>query len=279
MPGRLYVVSLPIGNLEDITLRAIRTLRTVDFIVAEDTRTTRRVLDRYRIKTPFVASYYQGVEAERAAGLVALLEEGKDLALVSDAGTPLVSDPGYPLVRAAAQAGISIIPIPGPSAAIAALVASGLPADHVAFDGAVPRKAGERSAYLESIRGEERTVILYESPHRLLATLGAIEAMFPKRRVVLCRELTKVHEEVLRGTAGEIRGILEARGAVRGECALVIEGQAAEAAEGEAVDRLVALFQAEGVPPRAAVKILIEGFGLRRNQAYRLVHRGKDDER
>ncbi len=272
MPGRLYVVSLPIGNLEDITLRAIRTLRAVDFIVAEDTRTTRRILARYRIKTPFIGSYYQGVEAERAAGLVQLLEEGRDLALVSDAGTPLVSDPGYPLVRAVVAAGVPIVPVPGPTAAIAALVASGLPADHVAFDGAVPRKSGERRAYLESIRGEGRTVILYESPHRLLVTLVAIEGAFPERRVVLCRELTKVHEEVLRGTAREVREILEARGEARGESVLLLEGGTPARVEDEAVRRLAALLKEEGIPPRTAVRILVEGFGLRRNQAYRLVH-------
>jgi len=273
MPGRLYVVSLPIGNLEDLTVRAIRTLRAVDFIVAEDTRTTRRVLDRYRIKTPFVASYYQGVEAQRASGLLRLLQEGKHLALVSDAGTPLLSDPGYPLVRAAAEAGLDIVPIPGPSAAMAALVASGLPADHFAFDGAVPRKAGERRAYLESIRGEARTVILYESPHRLLKTLEAIEAVIPNRRIVLCRELTKVHEEVVRGTAREIRERLDARGPVRGECTLVLEGQEiSQSGDEEAAARLAALLAEEGVSSRAAVRILVDGFGLRRNRAYDLVH-------
>lgn len=272
MPGCLYVVSLPIGNLEDITVRAIRTLRAIDFIVAEDTRTTRRVLDRYAIKTPFLGSYYQGVEAERAAGLVKLLQEGKDLALVSDAGTPLVSDPGYPLVRAAVEAGITVVPIPGPSAAIAALVASGLPADHFAFDGAVPRKAGERRAYLESIRDEARTVIVYESPHRLLVTLRAIEEITPDRRIVLCRELTKRHEEAVRGTAGEVRERLEAHGPVRGECALVLEGGKPMEIGDEAAARLAALLADEGVPSRTAVRILAEGFGLRRNRAYELVH-------
>jgi 16S rRNA (cytidine1402-2'-O)-methyltransferase len=223
MSGSLYLVSLPIGNMEDITLRAIKTLRMVDLIVAEDTRNTRRVLARYRIRTPFTKSYYQGVEKARVDPLLSLLAEGKDLALVSDAGTPLISDPGYPLVRAAIEGGFIVIPVPGPTAAITALVASGLPADHFAFDGAIPRKAGERRAYFEKIRSERRTIIVYESPHRLPSTLETIAEVLPDRMLVLARELTKVHEEFLHGRAGEILEILKARGEVKGECVLLIE--------------------------------------------------------
>jgi len=274
MAGQLYLVSLPIGNLEDITLRAIKTLREVNLIVAEDTRNTRRVLDRYRIKTPFSRSYYQGVEKERVEPILSLLKEGKDLALVSDAGTPLVSDPGYPLVRAAIAAEIAVIPIPGPTAAIAALVASGLPTDHFVFDGTVPRKEGERRAYLEAIREGQRTIILYESPHRLLTTLKEIAKVFPDRRVVLARELTKIHEEFLRGSASEILQTLDVRSEVKGECVLLIEGEkrSARKTEPHNVKEAVLLLKKEGIPNRTAVKILMCCLDLPRNEAYRLIH-------
>lgn len=274
MAGHLYLVSLPIGNLEDITLRAIRILRAVDLIVAEDTRNTRRVLERYCIKTPFSRSYYQGVERKRAEPILSLLKEGKDLALVSDAGTPLISDPGYPLVRATIEAGIPVIPIPGPTAAIAALVASGLPTDHFAFDGTVPRKEGERRAYLEAIREEQRTIILYESPHRLLTTLKEIAKVLPERRVVLARELTKIYEEFLRGSASEILQTLDARSEIKGECVLLIEGEKGSARKTESVDvkEVVSLLKKEGISNRTAMKILMYCLDLPRNEAYRLIH-------
>jgi 16S rRNA (cytidine1402-2'-O)-methyltransferase len=274
MAGSLYIVSLPIGNMEDITLRAIKTLRAVDFIVAEDTRNTRRILDRYCITTPFRRSYYQGVERERVDSLLSLLEEGKDLALVSDAGTPLISDPGYPLVRAAIKAGFVVIPIPGSTAAIAALVSSGLATDHFAFDGAIPRKEGERRAYFERIRSERRTIIAHESPHRLLPTLETIAEILPDRTIVLARELTKVHEEFLRGSPGEILEILQARGEIKGECVLLIAGnrESDSPHDHEAAKRLVALLKEEGISNKVAVKILIEALDLPRNEAYRLVH-------
>jgi len=274
MTGHLYLVSLPIGNLEDITLRAIKTLREVNMIVAEDTRNTRRVLERYCIKTPFSRSYYQGVERKRAEPILSLLKEGKDLALVSDAGTPLISDPGYPLVRATIEAGIPVIPIPGPTAAIAALVASGLPTDHFAFDGTVPRKEGERRAYLEAIREEQRTIILYESPHRLLTTLKEIAKVLPERRVVLARELTKIYEEFLRGSASEILQTLDARSEIKGECVLLIEGEKRSARKTESVDvkEVVSLFKKEGISNRTAMKILMCCLDLPRNEAYRLIH-------
>jgi len=274
MTGHLYLVSLPIGNLEDITLRAIKTLREVNMIVAEDTRNTRRVLERYCIKTPFSRSYYQGVERKRAEPILSLLKEGKDLALVSDAGTPLISDPGYPLVRATIEAGIPVIPIPGPTAAIAALVASGLPTDHFAFDGTVPRKEGERRAYLEAIREEQRTIILYESPHRLLTTLKEIAKVLPERRVVLARELTKIYEEFLRGSASEILQTLDARSEIKGECVLLIEGEKglARKTEPHNVKEAVSLLKKEGISNRTAMKILMCCLDLPRNEAYRLIH-------
>lgn len=274
MPGKLYLVSLPIGNLEDITLRAIKTLRRVDLIVAEDTRNTRRVLDRYRIGTPFSRSLYQGVERQRVAPLLSLLEEGKDLALVSDAGTPLLSDPGYPLVRAAVEADIAVVPIPGPTAAIAALVASGLPTDHFVFDGMLPRRGTARRGYVERIREETRTVVCYESPHRLLETLDVIAEVLPERTIVLARELTKMHEEFLRGGAAQLMERLQARGGVKGECVLLIEGadQPQRKWDVDAVEELASLLREEGVSGRLAVKLLMRGFGVSRNEAYRLIH-------
>jgi len=274
MPGKLYLVSLPIGNLEDITLRAIKTLRGVDLIVAEDTRNTRRVLDRYHIGTAFSRSLYQGVEKQRVECLLSLLEEGKDLALVSDAGTPLLSDPGYPLVRAAVEADVAVVPIPGPTAAIAALVASGLPTDHFVFDGMLPRGGTARRGYVERIREETRTVVCYDSPHRLLETLDIIAEILPQRTIVLARELTKVHEEFLRGGAAQLVERLQARGGVKGECVLLIKGadQPQRKWDADAMEEFASLLKEEGVSGRLAVKLLMRGFGVSRNEAYRLIH-------
>lgn len=273
--GRLYLVSLPIGNLADITLRAIKTLRAVNFIIAEDTRTTRKLLTHYRIETPFYRSYYQGVERTRITPILELLNQGKDLALVSEAGTPLISDPGYPLVRAAVDAGLSVIPIPGPTALIAALVASGLPTDRFVFEGAVPRKMSERRARFEALEDETRTTVFYESPHRLLATLKVLGETLPKRTIVLARELTKLHEAFLRGRAAVLLELLHTHDSVKGEYVLLIEGKVpADSKEPSAgFGRLVALLEEETIPKKTAVKILARGFGLPRNVAYRLVHK------
>ncbi len=274
MSGILYVVSTPIGNLADITLRAISTLRTVDHIVAEDTRNTRRILSRYRITTPFTVSYYQGVERERVAPLLSLLEGGKNLALVSDAGTPLISDPGYPLVRAALEHGISVVPVPGATALIAALIGSGLPTDHFAFDGALPRKRGERDAYLRSIAREARTIIVHSSPHRVFSDLEAIASILPERTIVLARELTKVHEEFLRGSAREVLDVLQARGEAKGECILVIDGARPSQEQGNRIlaEELAALLREEGITGRGALRILMQATNMKRNDVYRLLH-------
>lgn len=224
MSGRLYICPTPIGNLEDMTLRAIRTLREVDLIVAEDSRRSRILLKRYNIKTPFTASYYQGVERERVSGLIKLLEEGKEIALISDAGTPLIADPGYPLVREAIARGFPVVALPGPTALIPALILSGFPPYPFIFDGGPPRKAKQRREYFQGLRTERRTVVLYESPHRILATLKIIAELLPEREVALCRELSKLHEEVLRGRPGELLEVLEQRAKVKGELVLVIRG-------------------------------------------------------
>lgn len=273
MTGTLYVVALPIGNLEDITIRAVRILRSVDGILAEDTRVTRRVLARYRIETPFFSSVFQGSERQRSSWLVERLRAGVNLALVSDAGTPLISDPGFPLVRAAIDADIDVVPVPGPTAAIAGLIASGLPSDRFCFEGAVPRRSGERRTLFDRLRGETRTIILFESPHRLLSTLQDLDAVLPDRRVVLARELTKQHEELLRGTAAELLGELGDRAPLRGECVVLLGGAAAESGpDPRRIEAILARLREAGVGNRTIVQVLVEGFGLARNDAYALVH-------
>jgi len=275
MTGTLYLVALPIGNLEDITIRAIRTLRAVDGILAEDTRVSKRILDRYRIETPFFSSVFQGGERQRVGWLVGEIRSGKSLALVSDAGTPLISDPGYPLVRAVIAAGLPVVPIPGPSAAICGLIASGLPVDRFCFEGSVPRKPGERRALLERLRHEPRTVVLFDSPRRLVATLRDLAAVHPNREVTVARELTKQHEEFLRGAPGEVLDALESREQVKGECVLVLAGSADEVGPDLARIRgaLAALREA-GLASKTIVGILIAAFGVARNEAYALVHDG-----
>lgn len=217
-------MATPIGNLEDITLRAMRTLKEVDLIVAEDTRHSRRLLAHYEIKTPLWRSLFKGTEHERVEPLIGLLKSGKSIALISDAGTPLIQDPGYPLVREAVAAGIRVVPIPGPTALIAALIASGLPTDHFIFDGVPPKGEGKRRKYFESLRDETRTVVLYESPHRILKTLKTIVEVLPERAIVVCRELTKAYEEFLRGRPEKILQELSKRPRVKGEFVIVICG-------------------------------------------------------
>ena len=223
-PGTLYIVATPIGHLGDLTHRAVDVLSNVDWIIAEDTRRSKVLLDHYGISTPFGPSLFQGKEDRRVAGLIERLRDGQSLALVSDAGTPLVSDPGYPLVRAAVDAGVRVVPIPGPTALVAGLVASGMPTDRFIFDGTPPKKSGRLRAYLESLRDEGRTVVLYESRHRILKTLEAITDVLPDRRLALGRELTKQHEEILHGTAEELLEALNARPSVKGEFVIVVEG-------------------------------------------------------
>jgi len=199
----LYVVATPIGNLEDITERAVRILKEVDLIAAEDTRHTRILLDRYKIDTP-TTSYHGHSTDAKVAALVAKMEEGKDIALVSDAGTPGISDPAFSLIQAALKSKIEIIPIPGPAAFLAALMGSGLPMDKFVYLGFIPAKKGRQTLF-ESVKDEKRTVIFYESPHRIQKTLAQmLEVLGPDRIVVIARELTKIHETFHRGTLGEI---------------------------------------------------------------------------
>jgi 16S rRNA (cytidine1402-2'-O)-methyltransferase len=218
MPGILYVVATPIGNLEDVTFRAIRVLRDVALIAAEDTRRTSRLLQHYSISTP-TTSVREHNERARTAGLIARLARGESVALVTDAGTPTVSDPGAVLVAAAHAAGIRVEPIPGPSAAMAALSASGFPSAQVLFVGFPPPKSKARKQWLEALAGEERTLILFEAPHRILATLQDMEAIFGERPVALARELTKAHESLV---IRPIHQHISMLGEPRGEFTLVV---------------------------------------------------------
>ena len=219
-PGPLYVVATPIGNLEDLTLRALRVLKEADLIACEDTRRTRGLLTHFGIHAP-VTSYFEHNKLAKGEVLLRALREGKSVALVTDAGTPGISDPGFLLVRQARDAGIPVVPVPGPSAVIAALSAAGVPADRFVFEGFLPVKPGRRLHRLEALRSLEMTIVCYESPHRILATLEAVGQVFGEVEIVAARELTKQFEEIVRGTPGALREGFAA-GAVRGEFTLVI---------------------------------------------------------
>lgn len=220
-PGVLYIVSTPIGNLDDITLRAIRILQGVDLIAAEDTRKTRVLLDHLKITKPLL-SYYSYNETRRTPELVKHLSEGKAVALVTDAGTPGISDPAFVLIRAALDGGRRVVPVPGASAVLPALIVSGLPTDRFVFEGFLPVKKGRKSR-LEELSRENRTIVIYESPFRIVKTVDEIHRVFGERKVAVVRELTKKFEEVVRGTTSEVFAELQ-RKAPRGEYVLVIEG-------------------------------------------------------
>jgi 16S rRNA (cytidine1402-2'-O)-methyltransferase len=262
--GRLIVCPTPIGNLEDITLRVLAALREADVVACEDTRRTRVLLDRYGVSAKLV-SYHEHNEAERARELVGQMRSGSVVALVSDAGMPLVSDPGFVLVRACVAAGLAVEVLPGPSAAVAALVASALPADRWRFAGFLPRKKAE----LERVFVSPETLVAFESPRRVAASLAVLAAVDPKRPVAVCRELTKIHEEVVRGSAAELAARYAAE-APRGEVALVIgPADVAEVAElGPALDAVRRLVEA-GAKPRVAAGVVAELTGAKANALYR----------
>ena len=268
MSGVLYLVATPIGNLEDITYRAVRTLREVDLIACEDTRHTRNLLDRYEIARPLI-SYHEHNEQSRAEELVAKLLTGTNVALVSDAGMPLVSDPGYRVAAAAIRAGISVVPIPGPSAVITALAAAGLATDAFYFGGFLPAKSGQRARALESLRDQSATLVFYEAPHRILETLSDVEKILGPRPVVVARELTKLHEEFLRGTPAEIRAALESRPSVKGEITLLIGKAAAPLLETTTIDEAVAAHVHAGMSRMDAIKEVARKRGLSKRDVYR----------
>jgi len=268
MTGSLYLVATPIGNLEDITYRALRTLREADLIACEDTRHTRKLLDHYGISKA-VTSYHEHNEAARAQELVEKLLAGASVALVSDAGMPLVSDPGYRVVAAAIAAGIPIIPLPGPSALVAALAASGLATDSFYFGGFLPAKAGQRTRVLEALREHPHTLIFYEAPHRILVTLEDVERVLGPRPVVVARELTKIHEEFLRGPVGEVRATLESRSCVKGEITLLIGKAEAQPADLVTIAEAVAACERTGMSRMDAIKEVARRRGLAKREVYK----------
>lgn len=270
MAATLYLIATPIGNLEDITLRALRILREeVALIACEDTRQTRKLLDHFEIRKPLV-SYHEHNEAARSQELAEALARGESVALVSDAGTPLVSDPGYRVVTAAIDHGFRVVPIPGPSAVLAALAASGLPTDQFRFVGFVPAKTAARRSMLQELASEQVTVICYESPHRILESLIDIAEILGDRPVVLARELTKIHEEFLRGTAATIRTQLEQRGSIRGEITLVIGRSTERPALADPLAEIARL-QEQGLDRMDAIKAVAKRMGLPKREVYRLL--------
>jgi 16S rRNA (cytidine1402-2'-O)-methyltransferase len=269
--GILYLVATPVGNLEDITLRALRILKEVDLIACEDTRHTSKLLRRYGITTPR-ESYHKFNEERRTLKLIQMLREGKNIALVSDSGTPLVSDPGYELVSSCRAEGIQVISVPGPSAAIAALIGSGLPVDSFFFAGFLPSRTSARKRKLQELASIPSTLVLFEAPHRLLASLEDMVAVLGPRRATLARELTKVHEELLHGTLPELLWIMKERPAIQGEMTLVVErGQEAsvESTWPESIrQHLEEEMAKNGLPRNKALKIVAEQRGISRRAAY-----------
>lgn len=268
MSGTLYIVATPIGNLEDITLRALRILRETDLIACEDTRQTRKLLDRHGIAKPLV-SYHEHNELRRAGELLAELQAGRNIALVSDAGTPLIADPGYRLVAQARAAGIAVSPIPGPSALLGSLSASGLPTDSFFFGGFLPAKKTQRRKILEQVKNYPATLVFYETPHRILESLEDIAAILGRRQVTLARELTKIHEEFLVGEASEVRQALATRPVLKGEITLVIDRAGAPAVdETISVETAFEQLLAAGVPRMDAMKTLARERGLSKREIY-----------
>lgn len=264
------MVATPIGCLEDVTLRALRVLREADLILAEDTRHTRTLCTKHDISTP-LRSFHAHSNDAKVLQIVEELAEGAHYALVSDAGTPVVSDPGGYLVSRAAQAGVSVEAIPGPSAVLAALCVAGLPVRRFVFEGFLPRGGGDRKRALERIAHSEVAVVLFESPHRIHATLENLESeLESERRIALCRELTKLHEQTLRGTVREVREELSSP--ARGEITLVVEGRAPDAAIDDIdLDALLAEWRREGLSAKEMTQRLQRDLGWKRNRAYRAV--------
>ena len=278
MPGTLFIVATPIGNLEDLTPRALRVLGEVDLIACEDTRHTRGLLNRFGIKAKTI-SYHEHNEPERAAELCKLLEAGRNVALVCDAGTPLISDPGFRIVGDAIARGIAVIPIPGPAAFVAALTASGLPTDRFFFTGFLPPRASARRARLAELRAIPATLIFYEAPHRIAATLNDALNTLGNRPAAVARELTKLHEEIARGSLSELAQRFSAGAPARGEMVLIINGATeteirADVNSEGAPARLsarIADLEREGLDSKVALKKAARELGLKRAEAYRLM--------
>ncbi len=272
--GVLYVVATPIGNLEDMTYRAVRVLQEADLIACEDTRQTQKLLDHYGIKKPTV-SYHDHNEAERAQELLAKLVQGLNIAQVSDAGMPGISDPGYRVVTLAVERGFTVVPVPGASALTAALAASGLPTDAFEFRGFLPAKSGQRRTMLESLQGNPHTVVVYEAPHRIREALqDIVEVLGPQTPVVIARELTKIHEEFIRGHANQVLAILQER-ELKGEITLLIgksDARHSHLTENVAT-RLKEIMAQQSVDEKAALKILAKEQGRSKSELYRELQR------
>ncbi|HXD31183.1 MAG TPA: 16S rRNA (cytidine(1402)-2'-O)-methyltransferase [Pyrinomonadaceae bacterium] len=272
MPGSLYIVATPIGNLEDITQRALKILADVDLIACEDTRHTRKLLTHFGINTPTV-SYHDHNERERAAELVRRLRGDESVAIVSDAGTPGINDPGFRLVQLAIENEVPVIPVPGPNAVITALVCSGLPTDEFFFGGFLPAKSNARRARLAELRSMPATIVFYEAPHRIAAALKDAREILGPRQAVVARELTKLHEEFARGTLDELAAQFSSSDKARGELVLLIERGAIDEVEvsnlSTSVAAVVAELEKEGLDHRAALKKAARSLGLTRDEAYR----------
>jgi 16S rRNA (cytidine1402-2'-O)-methyltransferase len=277
--GTLYIVGTPIGNLEDITLRALRVLKEVELIACEDTRQTRKLLHHYGIATP-VLSYHEHNEQKRSAELVDRLKQGASVALVSDAGMPGISDPGYRVIKLALECEIAVVPVPGPAAFLAALAGSGLATDSFEFRGFLPAKSAQRKEVLSAIADSQRTQIFYESPHRLLESLeDIVEILGPERPVVIARELTKIHEEFVRGSAAEVlRQFQERPGGVKGEFTLLLGRAARQNAPEARADlraRLEILQKEQNLDERSALKSLAKEMGISKSEAYRRLQQAR----
>lgn len=267
--GTLYVVATPIGNLADMVPRAAETLQQVDLIAAEDTRHSKRLLEHFHISTPMVA-YHDHNEAQSLPALLQRLKKGESIALISDAGTPLISDPGYRLVRAAREAGFRVCPIPGASALIAALSVAGLPSDRFVFEGFLPPKSGARRKHLEALAAEERTLIFYEAPHRIAATLAdVVHCLGADREVVIARELTKTFETILAGNAEDVaKRVEEDPNQQRGEIVLLIRGAEPSGGELDAEARRIMSILAKDLPLKQAASLAAEISGAKKNALY-----------
>lgn len=271
MKGTLYIVSTPIGNLKDITLRALEVLKEVDVVVCEDTRVTLKLLNYYGISKPLI-SFYKPRESEKAKSILKLLMDGKNVALTSDSGTPLISDPGYLLVELAIREGIRIVPIPGPSSVVSALVASGVVPVPFSFWGFLPR-GNSLKEFLENLREREETLVFFESPNRVLNSLVVIKEVLGNRRVCVAREITKVNEEFIRGSLEDVIAILRERGEIKGEIVVVVEGKrdgrASEKAK-EFVDwkRVAEFLVKKGLTYRDIEPLFREQFGISRKELY-----------
>jgi 16S rRNA (cytidine1402-2'-O)-methyltransferase len=269
--GKLYLVGTPIGNLEDITFRALRTLREVDVIACEDTRHTQQLLNHYDVKTPTV-SYHEQNEMTRAPELVIQLEQGSHIALISDAGMPVISDPGYRLVNLAIRHNIAVVPVPGASAFVAALAAAGLPVDKFRFFGFLPRRKLARRKALEELKGVTKTLVFYEAPHRTLDMLEDIHQILGDAPVVVAREVTKIHEEFLRGSAAEVLAQMKKR-PVRGEITVLVGPHPPPEKQGSSrgliVKELERVMAEQALDERAALKVVARQRGISRSEAYR----------